>query len=130
MTHAAELPAWAAIFTALLLLLGAGLALTGSVGLLRLRSFYERMHAPTLSSTLGLGCILIASMLFFTLLESRLVVHEALIGVFMAATTPVTLTLLARAALYRDRSEGAPGIPPPAGVAPDQAEADDRARAG
>jgi multicomponent K+:H+ antiporter subunit G len=120
MTHAADLPAWAAISTALLLLLGAGLALTGSAGLLRLGSFYERMHAPTLGSTLGVGCILLASMVFFSLLQTRLVIHEALIGIFMTATTPVTLTLLARAALYRDRSEGAPGVPPLVGGAPDQ----------
>lgn len=120
MTHAADLPAWAAILTALLLLLGAGLALTGSVGLLRLGSFYDRMHAPTLGSTLGVGCILIASMVCFSLLQTRSVVHEVLIGIFMVATTPVTLTLLARAALYRDRSEGAPGIPPPIGGAPNQ----------
>jgi multicomponent K+:H+ antiporter subunit G len=47
-------------------------------------------------------------------------VHEVLIGIFMTATTPVTLTLLARAALYRDRSEGAAGIPPLVGAAPNQ----------
>ena len=117
MTHAADLPGWAAILIALLLLLGAGLALTGSMGLLRLGSFYDRMHAPTLGSTLGAGCILIASTVCFSLLETRLVVHEALIGIFMVATTPVTLTLLARAALYRDRTEGAPGIPPLVGSA-------------
>lgn len=120
MTHAADLPAWAAIATGLLLLLGAGLALTGCLGLLRLRSFYDRMHAPTLGSTLGIGSILIASMLFFSVRETRLVVHEVLIGLFMVVTTPVTLVLLARAALYRDRSEDAPGIPQRDGVAPRQ----------
>ena len=112
MTPAADLPAWAALLTALLVLLGAGLALTGSLGLLRLRNFYDRMHAPTLGSTLGVGCILIASMVYFSVIQARLVVHEVLIGVFMVATTPVTLILLARAALYRDRSEGAPHTPP------------------
>jgi multicomponent K+:H+ antiporter subunit G len=59
------LPAWAALLTALLVLLGAGLALTGSLGLLRLGSFYERVHAPTLGATLGTGCIVAASILCF-----------------------------------------------------------------
>ena len=106
MTQAADLPAWAAVIVALLLLLGSGLALTGSIGLLRLRSFYERIHAPTLGTTLGVGCVLLASMLFFSVLQTRLVLHELLITVFIVITTPVTLMLLARAALYRDRREG------------------------
>ena len=111
MTPAEDLPAWAALPTALLLLIGAGLALTGSLGLLRLGSFYERVHAPTLGTTLGIGCILAASMLFSTVLQARLVLHGILIAVFMAAATPVTLMLLARAALYRDRREGNRDVP-------------------
>ncbi|RYI97940.1 MAG: cation:proton antiporter [Acetobacteraceae bacterium] len=113
MTHAAELPAWAALAVALLLVLGAGLALIGSFGLLRLRGFYERVHAPTLATTLGIGSVLAASMLFFSLLQSRFVLHEILIAVFMVVTTPVTLMLLTRAALYRDRIEGDQAVPPP-----------------
>jgi multicomponent K+:H+ antiporter subunit G len=112
-THAAELPAWAALAVAVLLLLGAGLALTGSIGLLRLQGFYERVHAPTLGTTLGIGCALAASMLFFSLLQTRLILHEILIAVLVVVTTPVTLMLLARAALYRDRIEGNETVPPP-----------------
>ncbi|MCO6440759.1 MAG: cation:proton antiporter [Nitrococcus mobilis] len=106
MTFAAELPAWAALLTAALVLLGAGLAFTGSLGLLRFSSFYERVHAPTLATTLGAGCVLIASMIFFSVLQTRPVVHEILIAIFLALTTPVTLMLLVRAALFRDRVEG------------------------
>lgn len=114
MTQLAEVPAWAALLTALLLLLGAGLALIGSFGLLRFGSFYERIHAPTLGSTLGIGFVLIASMLFFSVLESRPVLHEVLITALMVVTTPITLMLLARAALYRDRAEGNDDVPPSA----------------
>jgi len=113
MTNAADLPAWAALPIALLLLLGTGLTLTGSLGLLRLGSFYDRIHAPTLGTTLGIGCVLLASMLFFSVLQTRLVLHELLIAVLMVVTTPVTLMLLARAALYRDRQEGCDEVPPP-----------------
>ncbi|CAO3453891.1 MULTISPECIES: monovalent cation/H(+) antiporter subunit G [unclassified Azospirillum] len=113
MTHLAEIPAWAAVLTAVLLLTGAVLTLIGTVGLLRFDSFYQRVHAPTLGSTLGIGCILLASMLFFSVLESRAIIHELLITALMVVTTPITLMLLARAALYRDRTEGSDEVPPP-----------------
>src|SRR3954462_13897145 len=93
----------AEILTAILLLLGAALALIGSIGLLRLRTFYERVHPPTMGTTLGVGFTLTASMLLFTSLESRPVVHEFLIAVFALVTTPVTYLLLVRAAVHRDR---------------------------
>lgn len=92
--------------TSLLVLAGALLAFVGSIGLLRLKSFYERVHPPTMGTTLGTGLVLIGSMLFFTALEARPVLHEILIGVFMTLTTPVTYMLLVRAALHRDQAEG------------------------
>jgi multicomponent K+:H+ antiporter subunit G len=113
MNQAAELPLLAALPVALLLLVGAGLALTGSIGLLRLRTFYERLHAPTLGTSYGIGCVLLASMIFFSVLQTRLVVHEVLIGIFVVVTTPVTLMLLGRAALHRDRLEGRDPTPTP-----------------
>ncbi len=102
------LPIWAALPVVLLLLAGGVLSFLGSLGLVRLRSFYERVHAPTLATTLGIGCILLASMLFFTVTEGRAVVHEVLIGIFVVLTTPVTLMLLTRAARARDEQEGRP----------------------
>lgn len=111
MMQAPELPLWAAILIALLLLLGASVTLIGCVGLLRLKSFYQRVHAPTLGATMGMSCILIASMICFSVLQSRLVIHEILIGLFVTLTTPVTLMLLVRAALYRDRVEGRQAVP-------------------
>lgn len=106
MSHASELPVWAALLVSAFLLLGAGLTLLGTLGLVRFRTFYERVHAPTLGSSWGAAGIVIASMIFFTMVQSRPVVHEILIGIFVTVTTPITLMLLARAALYRDRSEG------------------------
>jgi len=88
-----------------LVLLGALLAFLGSLGLLRLKTFYERVHAPTMGTTLGTGLILIGSMLHFSGIEGRAVVHEVLIGVFMTLTTPVTYLLLVRAALHRDQAK-------------------------
>jgi multicomponent K+:H+ antiporter subunit G len=91
---------------ALLILSGALLAFGGSLGLLRLKTFYERVHPPTMGTTLGTGLILIGSMLYFSAVDSRPVLHEILIGVFMTLSTPVTYMLLVRAALHRDSAEG------------------------
>ena len=106
MTVANQLPDWAALVVAALVLIGAGLTLIGSLGLIRLSTFYARVHAPTLGSTLGAGSILIASMLFFSVAQTRFVLHEILIAVFVTLTTPVTLMLLTRAAMLRDEAEG------------------------
>lgn len=96
-----ELPAWAALLVSVFVLLGAGLAFVGSLGLLRLRNFYERVHAPTLGTTLGTGCVLIASMILFSVLQTRPVVHELLIAVFITLTSPVTSIMLVRAVRFR-----------------------------
>jgi multicomponent K+:H+ antiporter subunit G len=94
------------LVVSLLVLAGALLAFVGSLGLLTLKTFYERVHPPTMGTTLGTGLVLIGSMVYFTVNESRPVLHEVLIGAFMTINTPVTYMLLVRAALYRDRSEG------------------------
>ena len=111
MTHAEDLPAWAALLTSALVLLGAALTLIGAIGTLRFGSFFERVHAPTLGTSWGTGAIVLASIVCFSALGSRPVVHEILIGLFITVTTPVTLMLLARAAIYRDRIEEIGGVP-------------------
>lgn len=111
MIQAPDLPLWATLAVGFLVLLGAIITLIGTIGLIRLKSFYERVHPPTLGSTLGTGCILTASIIAFSVSQSRPILHEMLIAVFVTLTTPVTLMLLARAALYRDRSEGTGNVP-------------------
>lgn len=112
MTDATDLPLWAALLTSFLVLLGAGFTLVGAIGLLRLKTFYERMHAPTLGATWGTAGIVLGSIVFFSVLQSRPILQEVLIAIFVTATTPVTLMLLARAALYRDRAERSESAPP------------------
>ena len=116
MSDVAGLPAVIAATVALLVVVGAALALVGSFGLLRLRTFYERVHPPTMGTTLGLGCILLASMTLFSALGSRAVLHEIVIAVFAIVTTPVTYVLLVRAAVRRDDASvedtaTKPGVP-------------------
>ena len=105
MTDLPGLPDWAAWPVALLLLLGSSITLIGSVGLLRLQGFYRRVHAPTLGTTLGTTCVALASIIYFSALGSRVVVHELLIIVFVTVTTPISLMVLVRAAVAREESE-------------------------
>jgi len=105
MNHLDALPPWVAVLVGTLVLLGAGFAFTGSLGLLRLRDFYKRVHAPTLGSTLGTFFMVAASVVCFSVLQGRPALHVILIGVFLTLTTPITLMLLVRAALYRHRVE-------------------------
>jgi multicomponent K+:H+ antiporter subunit G len=100
-----EVPTLSEILTAMLLIGGASITVTGSLGLVRLGSFYERVHAPTLGTTLGTVCVALASMIYFSTLGSRLVLHELLIVVFVTVTTPISLMILVRAAVLRDESE-------------------------
>jgi multicomponent K+:H+ antiporter subunit G len=102
-----HLPPWAALLTAVFLLTGAAVALIGSLGLLRLSTFYERVHAPTLGTTLGTAFIAAASMVYFSVLQTRPVMHEVLIVVLGAVTTPIALTVLVGAARFRDTAERA-----------------------
>ena len=114
-----NLPAWAALPVALLLVVAGSITLIGALGLLRLPSFYQRIHGPAISITLGAGCLLAASMLYFSALESRLVLHHLALTAFILMTAPVVTMLIMRAAVYRDLRAGklAPGevYRPPAG---------------
>lgn len=106
MSVAETLPWWAALPVAFLLVLGGLVALTGAIGLFRLRTFYQRIHGPAITITLGAGCILIASMLYFTIGQDRLVIHELLITVFVLMSAPVVAMLIMRAAVHRDLRAG------------------------
>ncbi|NBA98323.1 Na+/H+ antiporter subunit G [Pseudomonas sp. R5(2019)] len=101
-----DLPLWAELATAALVLLASLFALTGAVGLLRMKDYFQRMHPPALASTLGAWCVALASILYFSALKHSPVLHAWLIPILLAITVPVTTLLLARAALFRKRMAG------------------------
>jgi multicomponent K+:H+ antiporter subunit G len=88
-----------------LVLAGACVAFIGALGLLRMPTFFERVHPPTMGTTLGTVLILGGSMVLFGALEGRIAMHEILIGAFMTFSTPVTYMLLGRAALQREHGD-------------------------
>ncbi len=111
MTALEGLPPLLMALVAALLVLGSTLTLLGAIGLLRLRDFYDRLHAPALGTSWGTAAILLASLLSWSWAQDRVFLHELVIGLFVMVTTPVTLMILGRAALYRDRAAGRP-VPP------------------
>lgn len=101
-----NVPFWAEVLTAGLLTASSLFTLTGALGLLRLKDFFQRMHPPALASTLGAWCVALASIIYFSALKSEPVIHAWLIPVLLAITVPVTTLLLARTALFRKRMAG------------------------
>ncbi|EJE53452.1 monovalent cation/proton antiporter, MnhG/PhaG subunit [Acidovorax sp. CF316] len=108
---ASTLPLWLEIVVAALVLLGAGMALLGATGLLRLPTFFERLHAPSIAATMGCWCIMHATVIYFSVADGSLALHALLIAGFVAVTVPVTSIFLMRAALFRARQAGQ-DVPP------------------
>lgn len=99
------------LVVSLFLLIGGVFILVGSIGLMRLPDFFMRLHAPTKATTLGMGGLLIASMILFTVRESGISVHELLITIFLFITAPVSAHMMAKTALHQkirmiERSKG------------------------
>jgi multicomponent K+:H+ antiporter subunit G len=88
------------LLTIFLLLLGAVFALIGSIAMVRLPDIFTRLHGPTKATTLGVGGVLLASILFFSA-RGELSAHQLLVAIFLFVTAPVSAHMVARAALHR-----------------------------
>jgi multicomponent K+:H+ antiporter subunit G len=91
-----------------LVLAGASFTFIGSLGLARFRDFYTRLHGPTKATTLGVGCLLVASSIYFSVTGDSLSLHEILVTLFLFITAPVSAHLLAKAGLHRRLPSVAP----------------------
>lgn len=99
---------------AILIVVGAFFLLVGAIGMVRLPDFYMRLHAPTKASTLGVGGVLLASLLLGWS-QGQPGIAELLITLFVFVTAPVSANLLAQAALHLGLASRAPapgGLPP------------------
>jgi len=106
------LPLWTDILVSVLVLAGALIALIGSFNLMRLRTFFERVHAPAVIATLGCWCVVAGTVLYFSLQSRAVAANGLLIAVFLAVTVPVTNIFLMRTGLFRARLAGQ-DVPPP-----------------
>lgn len=103
--------------TALLIVAGGLFSLVAALGLLRMPTFFMRMHPPAIANTFAVWCTALAVIVHFLVLEGRLALHVWLIPILLSITAPVTTALLARAALFRERQRGGDVPPPPGGGA-------------
>lgn len=94
-----ELVEWIA---SALLLLGGAFILIGAIGIVKLPDFYTRLHAPTKATTLGIGSILIASMMLHAVKGGSVNIQELVISLFLFLTAPVSAYMIAKAAIHRD----------------------------
>jgi multicomponent K+:H+ antiporter subunit G len=94
------------VLTSALLLVGSFFTLVGSVGLVRLPDFFMRLHGPTKATTLGVGGMLLAAIVYTS--GSQLTLRELLITVFLFVTAPVSAYLLGQAGLRRRLASRAP----------------------
>lgn len=94
-----------------LIYLAAFFLFVGSLGLAKLPGLMRRLHGPTKATTLGIGSLLIASMLYFLLEGGELSIHELLITIFLFLTAPVTAHMVAKAHILRS-ARGREKLPP------------------
>ncbi|WP_028202570.1 Na+/H+ antiporter subunit G [Paraburkholderia nodosa] len=84
-----------------LLLLGSGFTLIGAIGLARLPDFYMRLHGPTKSTTLGVGGVVLASVVYFSAHSNFASLHEVLIPAFLFLTAPISAHMLTKAGIQQ-----------------------------
>lgn len=93
------------------LLIGAFFAMVGAIGLLKFNDPMTRLHAPTKVGTMGIGALLLASMIHsYTYDEGSL--HELLIMAFLFVTAPISANFMAKVNIHRKSCETPP---PPVG---------------
>lgn len=98
----------ATLAAALSLLIGAGFITVGVIGLLKFNDPMTRLHAPTKVGTIGIGMLLLASILA-SLAEGDPSIHELLIMAFLFVTAPVSANFIAKVNIHRRSCE----TPPP-----------------
>jgi len=108
----------AELLVSVLIVVGGVFALVGSWGLVRLPSLMERLHGPTKATTLGLGALLVGSVLWFQLGLGIWTTHELLISVFLFVTAPISANMIAKVHLHRLRQGEAGETISPAGAPP------------
>ncbi|WP_425101142.1 Na+/H+ antiporter subunit G [Tropicibacter sp. S64] len=93
------------ILITVFIVIGGVFGLVGSFGLVKLQDAMQRLHAPTKATTVGLGGVLIASMIYFAVKDGHVSFHELLITLFLFITAPITAHFMAQTYLRMHREE-------------------------
>lgn len=99
----------------ILLLIGGAFVLVGSIGLVKMPDFFMRLHGPTKATTLGMACLLTASMVFFSNTQADLSMKEILISLFLLLTAPISGYMMIKSAIHHklesiERTQGKDNI--------------------
>ena len=91
---------------ATLLLASGALSIVAAVGLVRLKGYFTRLHAPALASTGGVWCVTAATIVYFSVLTGEVALYPIVVSILLAVTAPVATLVLARTGLFRGRLAG------------------------
>ncbi|MCD1625579.1 MAG: Na+/H+ antiporter subunit G [Paracoccaceae bacterium] len=120
-----DMELWQEVTVAAFLVVAGIFGFVGSFGLIKLPDPMTRLHAPTKATTLGVGGVLIASMLYFLFAQGQFSFHELMITLFLFLTAPITAHFIAKANLHtnvnRDRVSATGTDRPWAGFESDEA---------
>lgn len=97
-------------FAAICLFIGAFFALVGSFGLLKLNDSMTRLHAPTKVGTMGIGMLLLASMVY-SFVQGQGSFHELLIMAFLFVTAPISANFISKVNIHRRSCDTPPAVP-------------------
>lgn len=92
----------AEIIAAAFFLFGVVVSVISSIGLIRLPDVYTRSHAASKSTTLGVLCILVGTLLYFLIADGIFSIRLILGIFFVFLTAPVSSHMLVRAAYHND----------------------------
>ncbi len=96
------MPVIVEILVSVFLVVSGIFGLVGSYGLIKLKDSVQRLHAPTKATTLGVGGVLIASMIYFSVKTGEISFHELMITLFLFLTAPITANFIAKAYMARN----------------------------
>lgn len=85
---------------AVLLLIGAGFALVGAIGMMKFNDSMTRLHAPTKIGTVGIGALLLASVVNAQVFSDGSM-HELLIMIFLFVTAPISAHFIAKVNIHK-----------------------------
>lgn len=95
---------------ALCLIVGAVFTLVGAIGLLKFNDAMTRLHAPTKVGTVGIGALLLASIIHSYTFDTGSI-HELLIMAFLFVTAPISANFIAKVNIHRGSCEAPPAPP-------------------
>lgn len=92
------------------LVIGAIFTLVGAIGLLKFNNSMTRLHAPTKVGTIGVGALLLASIIYNGVFEGG-AIQELLIMAFLFVTAPISANFIAKVNMHRRDCAVPPALP-------------------